>query len=141
MAKQKRLPYIKWFASDFAGSTRGWPFCARALYRELLDAQWDMGGLPNDEGQLRRIAGLDTDDCWVVAWPFVRPKFDIGEDGKLRNAKLEQLREDAGGKSETNSENGRKGGQRSAEVRREKAAAREQEHELQIPASDEPFRF
>lgn len=54
-----RMP---WFPRDFASSTRGWPLVARAIYRELLDAQWDAGGssvgtLPADEQLLRAIAG------------------------------------------------------------------------------------
>lgn len=106
---KKRLPYLKWFASDFAGATRGWPFVARALYRELLDAQWDMGGLPADEAALRRVAGVDTDEVWSTAWPVVRPKFERCDDGLLRNPRLEQERELAAASVAKRAEAGKKG--------------------------------
>ena len=107
--KQKRLPYIKWFPSDFAGATRGWSIVARGLYRELIDAQWDMGGLPNDEAALRRIVAFDPDMDWTAAWSVVRSKFELCADGKLRNAKVEQLRELAGAEAIVHSENGKLG--------------------------------
>jgi uncharacterized protein YdaU (DUF1376 family) len=86
------FPWMKWFPRDFFASTRGWPLIARAVYRELLDAQWDMGGLlPADEEQLREIARA-TPAEWRTAWKHVVPKFPE-VDGGRRNARLEQHRE------------------------------------------------
>jgi uncharacterized protein YdaU (DUF1376 family) len=87
-----RMP---WYPRDFASSTRGWPLAARGAYRELLDAQWDMGGvdvgtLPDDEEILRGIVGA-TPAEWKVAWRYVEPKFPRVEEGR-RNERLEEHR-------------------------------------------------
>jgi len=82
---------MPWFPSAFLGSTRGWPCCARLLYRELLEAQWTMGSLPDDEPELIRVANVG-EDCFRRGWPYVKRKFRPGRDGRLRNARLEQHR-------------------------------------------------
>ena len=68
-----QFPRLPWFPRDFASATRGWPLIARGIYRELLDAQWDMGALPNDEMILRRIVGA-TEAEWKLAWPILSTK-------------------------------------------------------------------
>ena len=83
-----RLP---WYPRDFASSTRGWPLVARGIYRELLDASWDMGGLPDDPEILRGIAAATRDE-WAVGWALVSPKWTRGDDGLLRNSRLEEHR-------------------------------------------------
>jgi uncharacterized protein YdaU (DUF1376 family) len=86
------FPWMRWYPRDFASSTRGWPLIARAVYRELLDAAWDLGGaLPVDEAALRDIARASPAE-WRIAWPLVERKFPI-VDGGRRNARLEQHRE------------------------------------------------
>jgi uncharacterized protein YdaU (DUF1376 family) len=92
---------MPWYPRDFASSTRGWPLVARAIYRELLDAQWDMGGinagtLPDDEETLRGIAAASIAE-WKIAWRFVEPKFPLVEGGR-RNRKLEDHRREAFGR-------------------------------------------
>jgi uncharacterized protein YdaU (DUF1376 family) len=93
-----RFPWLKWYPRDFASATRTWPLEARAVYRELLDAQWDIGGssagmLPDDEEQLRALVRA-TPAQWRAAWRFVEAKFPRVEGGR-RNARLEQHREAA----------------------------------------------
>jgi uncharacterized protein YdaU (DUF1376 family) len=92
-----RMP---WYPRDFASSTRGWPLVARAVYRELLDAQWDAGGassagtLPEDDEALRLLAGA-TPAEWKAAWPrYVEMKFPRVDSGR-RNARLESHRQAA----------------------------------------------
>jgi len=82
---------MPWYPRDFASSTRGWPLAARGIYRELLDAQWDMGSLPEDPQHLRSIA-VATPAEWRVAWPFVEHKFPLVEAGRRRNPRLETHR-------------------------------------------------
>ena len=89
---------MTWYPRDFTSATRTWPLEARAVYRELLDAQWDAGGsgvgtLPDDEEQLRELARA-TPDQWRVAWRFVEPKF-LRVEGGRRNPRLEQHRDAA----------------------------------------------
>ena len=83
-----RLP---WFPRDFASSTKGWPLLARGAYRELLDAQWDMGALPADPAALCIIAGA-TKAEWRKVWPHLESKFPVASDGMRRNERLEQHR-------------------------------------------------
>ncbi len=81
---------MPWYPRDFASSTRGWPLIARGVYRELLDAQWDLGSLPADPKRLQAICGA-TDEEWVIAWPEIESKFPLAEASR-RNLKLEEHR-------------------------------------------------
>jgi hypothetical protein len=90
------FPRMPWYPRDFASATRGWPLVAKAVFRELLDAQWDVGGcrvgtLPDDEERLRKMADASGKE-WAIAWRYVEPKFPR-VDGGRRNARLEQHRE------------------------------------------------
>ena len=91
MSGGPQMARLPWYPRDFASATQGWPLISRAVYRELLDASWDIGPLPADAEILRRIVGaLPTE--WDAAWPLVSTKFETGSDGKLRNARLEEHR-------------------------------------------------
>jgi len=79
---------MPWYPRDFASSTRGWPLEARAVYRELLDAQWDMGTLPESPKDLCAIAAA-TPAGWRIAWPYVERKFPINPEGRRCNPRLE----------------------------------------------------
>lgn len=89
-----QMPRMPWYPRDFSSSTRYWPLLARAVYRELLDASWDIGGLPADPEILRRIVGATADE-WDAAWDLIATKFEMGSDGKLRNPRLEEHRQKA----------------------------------------------
>lgn len=88
------LPRLPWYPAAFAGATRDWPLLARGLYRELLDAQWDLGSIPADERALRSMVRATARE-WNRVWPIVGPKFVRGADGRLRNSRLEQHRSEA----------------------------------------------
>src|SRR5262245_35461714 len=90
MNSNKPLPWMQHFPNDFAGVTRGWPLSARAVLRELLDAQWIQGPLPEESQRLRAIVRC-TPNEWRTAWPYVEPHFPIWDDGKRRNAELDDL--------------------------------------------------
>ncbi len=94
MSGGPQMARLPWYPRDFSSSTRDWPLLARAVYRELLDASWDIGGLPADLEILRRIVGA-TPSEWDAAWPLVAAKFEADADGKLRNARLEIHRANA----------------------------------------------
>lgn len=81
---------MPWFPQDFAGATSAWTFVERALYRCLLDAQWVLGSLPNDEKRIARIAGLSESE-FAEAWPMVKTKFDL-VNGCFVNERLEDHR-------------------------------------------------
>lgn len=61
---------------------------ARGAYRELLDAQWDLGYLPKDPAELKMLSGATAAE-WRISWPLLEPKFVIGDDDKRRNMRLE----------------------------------------------------
>jgi uncharacterized protein YdaU (DUF1376 family) len=91
---EEGFPMLPWFPGDFMRSTRAWPLEARGCYRELLDAQWDMGFLPADTTQLREIVRA-TVRQWNIAWSFIEPKFPLVGAGRRQNWKLERIREDS----------------------------------------------
>lgn len=98
MPSKPQFARMPWFPRDFASATRAWPLVARAVYRELLDAQWDVGGiepgtLPDDEEQLRELVRA-TPAEWRLAWRFCEPKFPPVAGGR-RNARLEEHRQAA----------------------------------------------
>ena len=87
------FPMLPWYPASFHSSTRGWSIGARGVYRELLDCQWELGGLPADAGALRRLIQA-TPAEWRT-WPQVDSKFPICADGLRRNARLERHRANA----------------------------------------------
>jgi uncharacterized protein YdaU (DUF1376 family) len=88
-----RLAWYPFFTGDWLSETRGWPLVARAVYHELLNAQWDLGTLPEDTAQLRTLVGATLRE-WKVAWPFVVEQFPCIPGGR-QNAQLETHRQQA----------------------------------------------
>lgn len=88
------LVMMPWYPRDFRSSTLTWPFIARAVYRELLDIQWDAGALPSDPSDLRELVRASETE-WAKAWSRCESKFPIGADGLRRNSRLEAHRADS----------------------------------------------
>lgn len=86
------LAMMPWFPRDFLSSTRGWTLLQKACYRELLDAQWDLGTLPADPDELRQLCGA-TPKQWFEAWEKVSTKFAAVDGGGVRNERLEMHRQ------------------------------------------------
>lgn len=91
MAANKSLYYYKWAPGDFLRISRAWPPIARLAYRELLDAQWDLGALPDDPGQLRELVPGITDRDWKIAWRSIEVHFPAAAGGR-QNPGLEVQR-------------------------------------------------
>jgi uncharacterized protein YdaU (DUF1376 family) len=89
-AVRKSLPMLPWFPASFLSSTRGWSVTARGIYRELLDCQWEQGGLPSDPKELQALIGATRPE-WKE-WPRVESKFPVCADGRRRNPRLERHR-------------------------------------------------
>lgn len=112
-----RLVWYAWFPRDFRSSTLGWPMVAKGIYRDLLDIEFDMGGLPAHPVKLRGLVGATATE-WRASWvPFVEAKFPIGPDGLRRNARLEQHRQRALEISAKRSVSGKRGAAAKAAVR------------------------
>jgi hypothetical protein len=104
---------MPWFPGDFMRSTRGWSLTARAVYRELLDAQWDLGALPSGPQELAEMIGANPGE-WSKGWSKCECKFPVGNDGQRRNLRLEEHRSKSKTLADRRSEMGRKGGLTSA---------------------------
>lgn len=90
MRNKKQFPMMPWFPQNFSASTRGWSLSERAVYRELLDAQWEMGPLPNDPEVLARIVHLTCTE-FVPLFSKCASKFAV-KNGCIENKRLEQHR-------------------------------------------------
>src|SRR5689334_6658276 len=90
----ERLPWCPIYVGDWLADTRGWPLAVRAVYIELLLAQWDVGTLPVDPERLRAIVGGTSRGEWQRAWSYVAPLFPLAKGGR-RNLALEQRRQEA----------------------------------------------
>jgi uncharacterized protein YdaU (DUF1376 family) len=90
-AGKRPLPMLPWYPASFMSSTRGWSVTARGIYRELLDSQWEMLGLPADPTELRNLINA-TKAEWKE-WPRVESKFPLCADGLRRNPTLERHRQ------------------------------------------------
>lgn len=88
---QRSLPWYPWYARDFHSATRGWSVTARGGLREALDIQWELGSVPADPDEFRSVMNA-TNKEWREIWPKIEAKFPLCEDGKRRNARLEQER-------------------------------------------------
>lgn len=84
------LGWYAWYPRDFATSitVRSMSFTARAIYRELLDIQWEHGCLTSVE-RLLNIIGISVEQ-WSEFAPYVDELFPNGV-----NPKMDQLRNDA----------------------------------------------
>lgn len=120
------LAMLPWFPGDFMRSTRGWSVTAKGVYRELLDAQWDLGKLPHDPEKLRVLIGA-TPEEWARGWPLCESKFP----GRLGRCRLNPTLELHRGKSRNLRESRIKG----AEATNAKRAA---QRDAQRNSSDTP---
>jgi uncharacterized protein YdaU (DUF1376 family) len=84
------LAMLPWYPRDWrASSSRAlMSSLARGVYRELLDAAWLEGGsLPADEPSLVALSGC-TPAEWRKVGSIVLTRFEICEDGRLRQGRL-----------------------------------------------------
>lgn len=72
-------------------------------YIRLLCYQWDAGAVPNDDAAICRLSGGNAN-----AIPSLRQKFEVCEDGLLRNPRMETERTKQRAFREKQAENGAK---------------------------------
>jgi uncharacterized protein YdaU (DUF1376 family) len=109
VASSKKLRWYAWYPAAFRDETLGWTLRQRAVYRELLDRNWELGRLPPGPQQLRAEINATPQD-WKAAWPLLEPLFPRGADGFRRHARLEEQRLHALDVSNRRSQAGRQGG-------------------------------
>lgn len=102
-------PAFQFYASDFLTATQSWDVNEVGIYIRLLSNQWVNLKLPKDTERLARIAGCSHDE-FKKAWVILGFKFLEGEDGFLRNIRLESVRAEKNTFLEKQRLNGLKGG-------------------------------
>lgn len=129
MAKNPVLPF---YYNDILGSTNDWSDEEFGAYVRLLIYQWDKGFIPDEEKRRLKIA--DTSD---VHWGLLSTKFREWEDGKLRNDRMEEIREEKRKHSEKQKENIKKRYQKSTKVLPNDYQSAYEESTKKIPLEDE----
>ena len=81
-----KAPAFQFYADDFLSGTITMTDAEVGLYIRLLCHQWNSGGLPNDNAEIELHSRGGTPLKRVLA------KFQVGDDGLLRNARLEAVR-------------------------------------------------
>lgn len=105
-------PAFQVYVQDFLLGTLDFTAEETGGYFLLLLHQWDKGFIPNNEKKIKKLSKLSK-----KALPTVLQKFVIGEDGNLRNLRLEIERD----KQLLNREKAVQAGIKSGEVRKKKA--------------------
>lgn len=84
-------------------------YAERGLYRELLDASWKRGGLPQDDALLADLSRGRLAD-FRKHWKAVKRFWHVRDDGLLWNKELEEVRAEQEAAHAKRVEAGRKGG-------------------------------
>lgn len=79
-----------WYISDWAQSEKvaALSLEERGLYRELLDLCYAQGSLTPNDSTLHKLARCDSKE-FRRAWPKVKECFDLGEDGRYHNERVD----------------------------------------------------
>ena len=106
-----RLPSMPFFVGDYLSSrkVRMMTPAERGVYTHLLFQIWQDGPIQDDERTLVLLADCERSD-FRKCWPAVSEMFVKGQDGLLRNEKLEEVRESALRLKQNRSKAGSKGG-------------------------------
>ena len=82
-------PAFQLYADDFIAGTSDLTDTELGLYFRLLCAQWSRGSIPADVDEVLRFSRGST----TLQAERVMRKFEAGEDGALRNRRLEEERQ------------------------------------------------
>lgn len=89
-----RLPYFPFYPRDWSADPDVQAMSAeeRGAYISLLCAQWEEEGLRRDPEWLAALCRVRS-ERWLFVWKRLSRKFVLGEDGLLRNPRLQRERE------------------------------------------------
>lgn len=88
---RSRPPSFDFYPEDFlAGTMHLHPICI-GIYIRLLCFQWSHGAIPSERRQLMQVTGAMPDELDGYLSQVLQ-KFEKGEDGQYRNARLERER-------------------------------------------------
>ena len=100
-------PTMPFYVDDFLGGTLSFSATEVGAYLLLLAHQWSEGGIDDDE----RVIGLVARSEYQTLGKVLR-KFEKGKDGRLRNPRLDQIREERTEYIRSRAENAQKGWRR-----------------------------
>ena len=101
----KTSPYVAFYPSDFLLGTMCMTSEEVGAYMRLLCFQWQQGGIPQEEDKLARISGIPAKKLSAVL-----TKFELHEDGLLKNRRMEAERVKVESFRDKQAERGKKGG-------------------------------
>lgn len=104
-ARRMNPPWMSFYPADYLRDTRRLTTPQHGVYLLLIMEYWISGGLPDDDGQLARIAGLTSAE-WRKAKPIVQSFFHDGWQHTRIDAELAK----ANAKHERRQEAGKRGG-------------------------------
>ena len=132
------LPYCQFYCKEWLASsnTRKMNLAARGAYIDLLCYQWEEGSIPNDLAEIAKMLGCTKAKLSAI-WSHLDNVFPLCEDGKRRNPRCENDRVKAHKKSQTNSENGAKGGRKSSEFEQKPLKKRKPTLQSTVSENDE----
>jgi uncharacterized protein YdaU (DUF1376 family) len=104
-----KAPAFQFYASDFLSDMKVATMSMeeRGVYITLLSYAWLENGLPPVEQKLARLCG--NPENWEAIWEVVSECFYTDDDNKLKNAKMEEIRETLTSYKQKMSEAGKKG--------------------------------
>ena len=82
------MPWFPFYWSQFDQDTAHWSCAEVGLYIRLLGHQWSHGSIPEDKGELMRIAREFDADTFNKCWNKCSNKFPRVAEGVLANRKL-----------------------------------------------------
>lgn len=114
---RKTSPWVALYPEDFLGAIQVMSNESLGMYFRLLLHQHGHGSIPDpdlDERAFCRAAGVFPGE-WEQPWSDIADKFPEGEDGKLRNPRMEREIEIRNGIRDKRIEAGKKGGRPTAQ--------------------------
>lgn len=104
----KTSPAFSFYPTDFIMGTMLMTAEQVGVYIRLLCFQWEQGSVPSQPALIAKVAGIR--ERKLLEMEEVLAKFETGPDGRLRNAKMEKVREEKIEFSQKQSQNGSQGG-------------------------------
>lgn len=103
-------PAFPFYVQDYLTGTTVLSPAERGVYVDCLCYQWEVDGVPGDDvARLARVMRCTPAEARKL-WPAIRDKFERGDDGLYRNARLEREREVKAAWQEAKRQSGRAGG-------------------------------
>lgn len=89
----KAPPSFQFYAADFAEGTDDMTLAEVGGYTRLLCSQWAKGSVPGDQPTKLAVIMRCTPATAKSVWKAIGSKFEKGDDGQYRNARLERERQ------------------------------------------------